>query len=141
MKRRYIPIFLRRKVAKQAGDRCGYCQTAQEYSGVKLHVEHIIPLARGGKNIESNLWLACALCNGYKGQQTDGIDPLTGKRIALFNPRTQIWSEHFIWSEGGLQIVGQTPCGRATVSALQLNNQYLVIARRHWVRVGWYPPR
>jgi len=40
----------------------------------------------------------------------------------------------------GTRIVGQTPCGRATVVALRLNNDYMVEARRYWVEAGWHPP-
>ncbi|WP_260441293.1 HNH endonuclease [Microcystis sp. M31BS1] len=35
-----------------------------------LEIEHIIPKAKGGSDDEYNLWLACRLCNGYKGRQT-----------------------------------------------------------------------
>jgi hypothetical protein len=131
---------LRQAIAEQAGHRCGYCQTAQTYSGVPLHIEHIVPLSAGGETTESNLWLACALCNGHKGAQTHGVDPATGELTPLFNPRTQKWLDHFAWSNDGTLILGQTPCGRATVVMLQLNNEYVVPARKNWVRVGWHPP-
>lgn len=138
---RYIPSSLRHAVAAQAGFRCGYCQTAQQYSGVQLHIEHIVPLSGGGETVESNLWLACALCNGYKGAQTHGFDPVSSERVLLFNPRAQKWLDHFAWSEDGALILGLTPCGRATVDALRLNNEYIVPARKQWIRVGWHPPR
>jgi hypothetical protein len=141
MSRQHIPTSLRRLVSERAGYRCGYCRTSQAYSGVQFHIEHIIPLAAGGLTVESNLWLACALCNGYKGSKTQGTDPSTGEVVALFNPRTQKWNEHFTWSEDGLQIMGRSACGRATVVELQLNNEYVLPARRNWVGVGWHPPR
>ncbi len=141
MSRPYIPESLRRVVAEQAKYRCGFCQTAQAISGIKLHVEHILPVSLNGQTVESNLWLACALCNDYKGAQTHAIDSMSGERVALFNPRMQKWVEHFAWSEDGVYIIGQTPCGRATVAAVQLNNEYVVIARKNWVKVGWHPPR
>lgn len=105
-----------------------------------MHVEHIVPLAKGGSTIEENLWLACPLCNGHKGIQTHGVDPLTGATSSLFNPRSQVWEDHFQWGENGLVIVGKSSCGRATVAALQLNNDFLVRARRRWVMAGWHPP-
>ncbi len=70
-----------------------------------------------------------------------GIDPENGERVSLFNPRRQVWREHFGWSEDGVFIVGRTACGRATVVALQLNHEHLVKARRRWVMVGWHPPQ
>jgi 5-methylcytosine-specific restriction endonuclease McrA len=56
----------RDKIASAAHYRCEYCQTAQEISGAQMHIEHIIPLSRGGRSDDSNLCLACAWCNSYK---------------------------------------------------------------------------
>jgi hypothetical protein len=60
--------------------------------------------------------------------------------VALFNPRTQVWSEHFCWSADGVYIHGITPTGRGTVVALQLNNELAVEVRRNWILAGWHPP-
>lgn len=38
---------------------------------------------------EENLWLACRLCNNAKRMQTHGYDPLTRRRVRLFNPRNR----------------------------------------------------
>jgi hypothetical protein len=105
-----------------------------------LEIDHIVPQARGGADDENNLWLACRLCNSFKGAQTYGLDPLTGRRVRLFNPRQQRWTEHFAWNEDGTRIIGLTACGRATVLALQLNNVIAVMVRREWVAAGWHPP-
>jgi hypothetical protein len=106
----------------------------------KLEIEHIIPRTRGGSDDESNLWLSCSLCNRYKGSQTAGVDPLDGSLVALFNPRAQIWGEHFCWSSDGTLILGVTSIGRATVEVLRLNNELAVEVRRNWVLAGWHPP-
>jgi hypothetical protein len=106
-----------------------------------MHVEHIVPLALGGTSDDSNLWLACAWCNSFKGTKVSGVEPVTGVEFPLFNPRTQQWSEHFRWSDDGSEIVGLTAVGRATVMALRLNNEYLVVSRRQWVAAGWHPPK
>ncbi len=105
-----------------------------------MTIEHLHPESRGGMTIESNLWLACRRCNEYKGAQTHAIDPLTGKRVRLFNPRTQDWGEHFFWDESGTEILGLTPTGRDTIAALRLNNPEIRSARRLWVAAGWWPP-
>jgi 5-methylcytosine-specific restriction endonuclease McrA len=89
------------RVANEARHRCGYCLTDQRVSGAQMHIEHIIPRARGGQSTESNLWLSCALCNSFKGTRIEAVDPATGAKIALFNPRTQRWSQHFAWDSGG----------------------------------------
>jgi len=84
--------------------------------------------------------LACHSCNLFKSDQTHGRDPLTGRRVRLFNPRRQQWKRHFRWSEGGDFIIGRTICGRATVVALNLNNLVAVTVRRNWIAAGWHPP-
>lgn len=89
-----IPRTLRDRVAKAALHRCGYCLTDQRVSGAQLHIEHIIPRAHGGPSEESNLWLACAWCNSFKGIRKEALDPVTGANAALFNPRTQRWLDH-----------------------------------------------
>jgi hypothetical protein len=81
------------------------------------------------------------LCNRHKGSKISGIDPQGNARVELFNPRTQVWDEHFRWSLDGAQIVGLTPVGRATVAALQLNNELAAEVRRNWVLAGWHPPK
>jgi hypothetical protein len=105
-----------------------------------LEIEHTIPTTRGGTDEEENLWLACRMCNNFKGTQTHAVDPLTGRRVRLFNPRKQRWSRHFLWSADGTQVIGWTAAGRATVVALQLNNVIAVMVRRAWVSAGWHPP-
>lgn len=133
-----IPEKLKNKVRRQAKHRYGYCLLPQSLNPNLLEIEHLLATANGGSNAEENLWLACRLCNGYKGTQAEGIDPKTNKIIALFNPRTQDWNENFEWREE--KIVGKTPCGRATVQALKLNNEIISPLRKRWILVGWFPP-
>ncbi|MEL7356833.1 MAG: HNH endonuclease [Cyanobacteria bacterium J06560_6] len=136
----YISAELRTRIRQQAGDRCGYCLSLQKYVWGTLEIEHIILKATGGSSREENLWMACRPCNSHKADRTHGTDPLTDKTVALYHPRQQRWAEHFAWSDEGTHIIGLTPCGRATVKALQLNNPFAVAIRRSWVSVGWHPP-
>jgi hypothetical protein len=127
-----IPNEVRERVRQRAGDRCEYCLSQQEYVMGRLQIDHIQPVAKGGVDSEDNLCLACELCNQYKWTQTEAHDPETGKMLSLFSPRQQKWAEHFIWSEDGTEIIGQTACGRVTVEALRLNNALAVLVRRNW---------
>jgi HNH endonuclease len=136
----YISEALRDRVEAQAKFRCGYCRSQQKYVLGTLEIDHFIPRSKGGTDDEENLWLACSSCNVFKGVQTHAIDPLTRRRVRLFNLRYQKWSRHFVWVEDGTQIVGQTACGRATVMALRLNHPISVNVRKAWVSVGWHPP-
>lgn len=135
-----ISDTMRRAVRQRAGNRCEYCQSHQEYVMGQLQIDHIMPVAKGGANALENLCLCCELCNQYKWTRTDGIDPQTRQRVALFHPRRDRWSEHFAWSGDGTEILGLTPCGRATVNALKLNNSLAVMVRKNWVKAGWHPP-
>ena len=141
MRKSYIAKAVREKVAKQANYRCGYCLTQQKLATTPLEIEHIIPEAVGGTTNETNLWLACTSCNKHKGKQTAASDPLTNKIVLLFNPRQQVWQEHFVWSEDNALITGITETGRATVEAIKLNRPELIQNRRQWITVGWHPPK
>jgi HNH endonuclease len=105
-----------------------------------MEFEHILPVAFGGKTIEENLWLSCRRCNEFKGTQTHAIDVETFEKVQIYNPRTQIWNEHFCWNDEGTKIIGITAIGRGTVNALKLNEEIIVITRSLWVSVGWFPP-
>ena len=136
----YISVTLQQQVREDAGQRCGYCLSAEIITGIPLEIEHIIPESIGGSTVRENLWLACHRCNKFKGNRTDAVDPVTQAATPLFNPRLQTWREHFQWSVDGTRVIGMTPSGRVTVEALQMNNEYVVEARRFWIFAGWHPP-
>jgi HNH endonuclease len=138
---RYIPVEIDRRVRTASRNRCGYCLSPQHLVMARLEIEHIIPISKGGTSEESNLWLACPICNRYKSDKTTAIDPETGEIVTLFNPRNQVWSEHFQWAEDGIHITGKTPIGRATIAALHLSDDADVLeVRSYWVLAGWHPP-
>jgi hypothetical protein len=128
------------RVRQRAGSRCGYCHSPQHLVFGWLEIEHVVPVARGGTDDESNLWLACRFCNTFKSDAADAIDPVSGLRVSLFDPRIQLWDDHFRWSEDGAHLVGLTPTGRATVAQLQLNYPLAVTVRQNGVDAGWHPP-
>lgn len=138
-RRKSISTRLRRQVAERAGHRRSYCRSP-EIVGVPMVVAHVIPQSAGGATSLANLALACYRCNEFKGARVNVPDPQTGESVSLFNPCAQEWHRHFAWSDGGLRIIGQTAIGRATVEALRLNNDWLVSARRIWIRAGLHPP-
>lgn len=138
--RRHISDDVRKAVEREFRFRRSHCLTPQEITGLRLQIDHIIPEARGGMTVMENLCLACISCNRAKAASVAAIDPISGHSVLLFDPRRQTWHEHFRWSEDGTEIVGRTACGRATVMALQMNNERLVGARSLWVQAGWWPP-
>lgn len=136
----HVSPDLRHQVAEDAGHRCGYCLSDEVLTGIPLTIDHVIPIAAGGPTTRDNLWLACRPCNEFKGAQTHAEEPETGGMVPLFHPRAQDWRDHFAWSADKTHIIGLTPTGRATVTALQLNRPMLVRARRRWILAGWHPP-
>ena len=136
----YLPEELRARIAGADRNRCAFCQTSEANSGLPLTIDHIQPKSHEGETIFENLCQACRTCNEFKGSLTEAIDPLSGEFASLFNPRTQIWKEHFEWSADGTHLQGLTSIGRATVVALQVNRPVIVAARSRWVSGGWHPP-
>lgn len=102
-----------------------------------MHVDHIDP---DGDDSLDNLCLACGNCNMSKARATSAIDPETNEMTPLFNPRTQVWAEHFEWMADGLILRGLTPVGRATIERLKINQERVIDARILWVFSGLHPP-
>jgi len=137
-----IPAAVQRRIRTQARNRCGYCLSPQSLVIGTLEIEHLLPQAKGGSDDETNLWLACSVCNKHKSDKTSAADPETGETVPLFNPRTQNWFEHFQWSKDGLRVIGLTSIGRATVEALHLSDDpRVLVVRSNWARAGWHPPK
>lgn len=60
-----IPKRVRFEVLKRDMQTCVYC--GRKPPGVFLHIDHVIPVAKGGTNDLSNLVTACEHCNRGKG--------------------------------------------------------------------------
>ncbi len=131
-----IPKKLDKEIRIEAKNRCGYCLGEQKYIFAWLEIEHIYPRAKGRTSEKENLWLACPFCNTFKGSHTHGTDPKTKRKVTLFNPRKQIWKNHFEFDSNRAAIIGKTICERATVNVLKINNDLALETRKHWVRVG-----
>jgi hypothetical protein len=141
MSNRYVSSKLRASVFERANGICEYCMSQAMLSSDSFEVEHIHPRSKGGKTILENLAFSCRGCNGYKGNRTKAIDPMTQKTVNLFNPRKHKWKEHFAWNENFTLVAGLTPTGRATVKALRLNRIGLVNQRAAFYISGNHPPQ
>ena len=75
---------LKKKIRREARNRCGYCLTPQEIVSMPLEIEHFRPIADGGTDDEENLWLACRNCNGFKHAKTHALDPANKRRNFAF---------------------------------------------------------
>lgn len=86
-----------------------------------------------------NLAWACPRCNNHKHAKTHAYDPLTGRRVSLFNPRLKQWHRHFMWSDDLLSIIGRTQIGRATIETLNMNLPQRINLRRALLSFGEHP--
>lgn len=123
----YIPTALRREVIERAGNRCEYCLLPAEIAFFPHEVDHVIAEKHGGATDIDNLAFACWRCNRHKGSDLTSFDPETRQLSPLYNPRNQVWSEHFAYE--GERITGLTPEGRTTATLLQLNSEERLIER------------
>lgn len=96
-----------------------------------FHVDHVTPVAAGGETVPDNLALACVSCSLRKGARQAAVDPDTRMEVPLFNPRRDVWLEHFQWH--GRRVIGLTPMGRATVERLALNRSIIIAIREEGV--------
>ncbi|BCL34814.1 HNH endonuclease [Nostoc sp. MS1] len=133
-----IPVALRRLVIQRASDRCEYCGLSQAGQAATFHIDHITPVIAGGTTTENNLALACVSCSLYKAARQIVEDPETGEKVPIFNPRQQVWTEHFQWD--GVQVVGLTATGRATINALKMNRPIILAIRAEEELLGRHPP-
>jgi 5-methylcytosine-specific restriction endonuclease McrA len=76
---RHTPDDLREILAAQA-HRCPYCNA--DLKQVKRHVDHIMPLSRGGSNDKTNIQILCQTCNLSKGDK----DPIEYERSIGLRP-------------------------------------------------------
>jgi len=133
-----VPERLRRLITKRAAGRCEYCGLAQAGQEATFHVDHVVPRSAGGPTTSTNLALACVSCSLRKESRRSAVDPLSGRRVPLYNPRRQRWSDHFRWD--GTTIIPRTATGRATAAALQMNRPLILAIRAEEAHRGRHPP-
>lgn len=63
--RREISTAVRIRVLRRGEFRCAICPATE-----RLTIDHIVPVAHGGSNDETNLQVLCSPCNSRKGART-----------------------------------------------------------------------
>lgn len=61
---------MRYDILRRDGFRCQICGASQK-DGVTLHVDHIVPVSKGGRSVPSNLRTLCERCNKGKSNKYD----------------------------------------------------------------------
>lgn len=119
----------RRQVRRRARGICEYCRLSETLvaAGAIYEVEHIRPASLFSRSDPAaddldNLAWACPRCNLRKGNKIDGFDAQTDRRVRLFNPRSDRWSDHFVaLPSGHIVSVESDAIGRVTVRELKFN--------------------
>ena len=106
--------------AERAVHRCEYCHLPAKCSQLRFVCDHIIARKHGGADQLENLAYSCPHCNSHKLDNIAGLDSSSDGPVRLFNPRKDVWSEHFRWE--GIHLLGSTAIGRTTVRVLAVNN-------------------
>jgi HNH endonuclease len=142
-----INEFTKKLVRNRADGLCEYCHSPEKISTSRFTLDHLQPRSLGGSDTEENLALACSRCNQHRYNFVVGRDIETAAILPLFNPRTQSWQEHFIWTADATKIIGTTAIGRATCDRLDMNDEKykgersIQEARALWLEAGWHPPK
>lgn len=80
---RSLSLALRYKVLVRDKFRCVICGASPAKDiGVELHVDHIHPWSRGGRNVEENLRSLCSKCNLGKGAKLEDAQPIIPSELS-----------------------------------------------------------
>lgn len=122
----------------RAGGLCEYCLVHEHHNHKPYEVDHILSLKHGGRSDLRNFAFACFDCNRFKGTDVGSIVPGSAAFTRLYNPRIDVWSEHFRL-DLGVFIIGITGIGAATARVLDLNARGRVWERQNLSTLGLYP--
>ena len=118
---------LRNRVRQRAFGRCEYCQAPDWVTELPHEADHIRALKHDRPTVLANLCWACARCNDFKGSDASEFVPGTDRLVRLFNPRIDIWDDHFSWD--GALLRGKTEIAQATIALLRFNADHRVNIR------------
>lgn len=91
--RKGIPKRLRYLVFKRDDFRCRYCGATPP--GVVLHLDHIVPVSKGGPDTFENLITSCADCN--LGKRDDNLlqELIDEASAAVYSPHfLRVWNAY-----------------------------------------------
>lgn len=136
MSKTHIPVALRREVIERAKHCCEYCLIHEDDTLNRHEVDHVIAEKHRGLTISVNLCYACFICNRNKGSDLASLTD-EDALVRFFNPRTQVWSEHFRIE--GDRIIPLTPEGEVTERIFGFNTPDRCEERRLLQQINRYP--
>jgi HNH endonuclease len=133
----HIPVELRRLVVARAQRMCEYCLIHEDDTFFGCEADHIVNEKHGGLTIAENLAYACLACNRNKGTDLGSIWEPSDALIRFFNPRVDVWSDHFSLKETLIRPI--TPTGSVTERIFRLNDIERLLEREALRALGRYP--
>lgn len=100
-------------------------------------IDHVISLKHRGRTEFENLALACQPCNRNKGSDLGSLVETTKVLTRFFNPRTDVWSEHFRADSNG-EIEALTEIGEVTIFIFGFNVPEQISERKGLIELGRY---
>jgi hypothetical protein len=79
-----IDPAIRELVRLRAAGICEYCRISERFTLAEHEIDHVIAVRHGGRTVEENLALCCAVCNRFKGSDIASLDPETGHLTPCF---------------------------------------------------------
>lgn len=122
-------------VAERAEHACEYCRAPEAVFNFLFEVDHVVPTSKGGTTDLENLALSCRACNAYKASFEVGSSR-SEKVTRLFNPRLDVWSEHFRINFQTMEVEGLSEVALGSIRRLRLNSSAQMKARSLWKDFG-----
>lgn len=126
---------LRQRVTQRACRLCEYCLLHEEDAAYSFHVDHVIAEKHQGPTEEHNLCLCCPPCNRAKGSDISTL--VNGSMVRLFNPRIDLWSDHFVLDVAWIR--AKTLLAAGTLRLLRINDGPRLQLRQLLAEAGRYP--
>jgi hypothetical protein len=133
--RKSISIHIKNQVILRSESKCEYCLLPEKVSFYNFHIDHIRPLKHGGSSDTDNLAYCCPDCNHFKGTDIGSFEN-EDIIVRFFNPRKDIWQDHFEITDGS--IIGKTDVGNVTARIFKFNEIDRLIFRKELIRLGHY---
>ena len=134
---RNINTVLAKNVSTRANDRCEYCGISISDTYFGGEIDHILSIKHGGETTFENLALACQPCNRKKGTDLGSVLADSRKLIRFFDPRTDVWSEHFTINSNA-EIETLSDIGKVTADIFGFNDPERIDERIGLIEIGHY---
>ena len=126
----YLPQPLRREVVERAEERCEYCRTHQNNTAFGCEVDHILSEKHMGRTESQNLALSYFFATAIRAATSaPSVQRKTRKSSAFFNPRIDVWAEHFAL-DAEQRMIPLTDIGRVTARILGFNAENSLLERQ-----------